>query len=589
MDANMFLCTRVRSVVGFVARATNRLAVYFALVLLPPIILSVQLFLAPSSALFSQLSYASLALGSIGVLGLFFRYRQIQHEMLAALKDCANQQEQLRSILETAADAILTWDESGRIHSINPAGSKLFGYTANEALDLLVKNLLRDPNARNELAAVKTNEQRMLGVQRNFVGVRKDGSTFSIAVALSKFRRNEEGLFVAIVHDLTALESARKAAEAADRAKTVFLTSMSHELLTPLHGLLGMVCVLRGNPSLAEASRCLDSISHSADRLLALVRQVADYSQLSTENVKLAHKPFSLLESLGPLIAEFKPLAQSRGLTFCQELPQNPSVICDGDRERLQEVLRHLLQNAIQFTKRGSVTLRVRCSQTNVQFEIRDTGSGIEPERLHRIFTPFEQGGAGSSRRDGSIGLGLSIASRLVELMGGQLLVTSEPGAGSCFSFRLPLRQTQKPISSPDSTRRQPPNKSTRVLLLLQGQESRQEFARQIESCGYQVGLAQDLRGAQEVYLEACVQGEPFSVILVDASLLQEDPALWMARLDRSTLAPCPFVLLQSDSAPNLWANSSRVSKVASRLMLPAQLRDLLDSCHSSSDRNGVL
>jgi len=238
------------------------------------------------------------------------------------------------------------------------------------------------------------------------------------------------------------------AADAANRAKTSFLAMMSHEIRTPMNGVLGVADLLRDKLTDPEQKRLLDVLASSGESLLRIINDILDFSKIEAEKLELRPGAFEL----GSLLAEIHALlamqASGKDIRFVVDAePALPRTVM-GDRQRLSQVLLNLGSNAVKFTDRGEVRLVVRRIQNAqsaglIEFGMHDTGIGMGPESLPRLFTPFEQVADGGPNRGGGTGLGLVISQKLVRLMGGEIVVNSEPGKGSTFRFALDLPVTE--------------------------------------------------------------------------------------------------------------------------------------------------
>ncbi len=245
----------------------------------------------------------------------------------------------------------------------------------------------------------------------------------------------------------TELLKARDAAEAASQAKSMFLANMSHEIRTPMNGVLGMTELLLNNSSLNERERRLAGLAHnSAQSLLGVINDILDFSKIEAGHMEVFEEEFELPGLLEECLDLMAGQARKGALTLVNGITGELPHRLRGDPVRLRQVLINLLGNAVKFTRQGEVRLKARAlpappDQWLIEFEVADTGPGIEPEKRDRIFQAFTQADGSSSRSHGGTGLGLTIASQLVELMGGTLDFTTAMGKGTRFNVRVPFKR----------------------------------------------------------------------------------------------------------------------------------------------------
>ncbi|HEX6396329.1 MAG TPA: ATP-binding protein, partial [Steroidobacteraceae bacterium] len=277
------------------------------------------------------------------------------------------------------------------------------------------------------------------------------------AGAVAHHMRRFAAAIVAKMRDARA-QAERNAAEAdaANRAKASFLAMMSHEIRTPMNGVLGVADLLRGKITEPEQKKLLDILTGSGESLLRIINDILDFSKIEAEKLELRPHAFELAGLLAEIEALLSTQARAKQIRFVLDAEQALPAAVTGDRQRLSQVLLNLGNNAVKFTDRGEVRLQVRRLEDaqgaqRLEFAMHDTGIGIGPEALPRLFKPFAQVG-GHHHRGGGTGLGLVISQKLVALMGGKIVVNSEPGLGSSFRFAIDLPVAQVAASPSNLT-----------------------------------------------------------------------------------------------------------------------------------------
>ncbi|MBN8492843.1 MAG: response regulator [Burkholderiales bacterium] len=324
------------------------------------------------------------------------------------------------------------------------------------------------------------------------------------------------------------LAQARDAAEAASRAKTVFLANMSHELRTPMNGVLGMIELARRRMDDAKGLDQLDKAKHSALTLLDVLNDILDYSKIDAGHMALESVPLQIATVVKNVASTLGHSAEEKGLRLSFDIPDELMHLpLQGDPLRLGQILVNLVGNAIKFTPQGQVVLRARSAgdaaeAVQVRFEVSDTGIGIEPEAMTRLFRSFEQADNSMTRKYGGTGLGLAISKQLVRLMGGEIGVASTPGEGSTFWFIVPLLRhaaQAMPASPAASTltarqRLQADHAGTRVLLVEDEPVSQAVALSLMDDAGLTVDLAAD--GTQAL---ALARQTAYALILMDIQM----------------------------------------------------------------------
>ena len=319
------------------------------------------------------------------------------------------------------------------------------------------------------------------------------------------------------------IAEARDAAEQATAAKSAFLANMSHEIRTPLNVIIGLSHLIHRDLDDPMQRGRLDQLLASSEQLLALINDILDLSKIEAQRIVLDNQDFLLDVVVNRVLRMESSLAQEKGIALCADIaPALPGLVVNGDALRLSQVLINLVNNAIKFTDRGTVTLSIEASAGDdsllkLRFAVRDTGMGISPMDQRRLFQAFEQMDNSTTRARGGTGLGLTISQRLVELMGGSIQVASHPGEGSTFHFELamPLGRPGLPGSENESSDLAPFHfQGRRILFAEDHQQSQEILLDMLEGIGCEADVAGD--GIEAV---ACAKARQYDLILMDMQM----------------------------------------------------------------------
>ncbi len=366
-----------------------------------------------------------------------------------------------RNIFNSIQDVYAEIAINGTIMEISPSVFENFGYQREELLGTNMLSYYPDREERNRLLSTLFERRKLHDYEVSFT--HKDGRIVPCAISLEiKDLPDGTQSILGTVRDISkrqeaqqAILTAKNAAETANQAKSDFMSNMSHEIRTPLNGVIGMTSLLLTTDLNEEQLSFTQVIEHSADALLSIVNDILDFTKMEAGNIDLEVMDFDLRVTLEDLVDMIYPRAAEKNLPLNLSIAPDIPAFLRGDPGRLRQILKNLLSNAIKFTSEGEIDLTVSLAnetqhRSELVFEVRDTGIGIEPDQVKRLFCAFSQADGSHTRKYGGTGLGLTIARQLARMMQGNIEVSSQPQAGSTFrliaSFETvtPLKQSDR-------------------------------------------------------------------------------------------------------------------------------------------------
>ena len=410
---------------------------------------------------------------------------------------------------------------------------------------------------------------------------RDDGTTVFMRWTVHPWR-DAHGKVAGVVlaaQSIDVLVRARQAALEGSRLKSEFVANMSHEIRTPMNGVIGMTRLLLDTPLTSEQREYAEVIDQSGRALLEIINDILDFSKIEAGRIDLEHVDFDLRRAVREVLGSFAEAAHAKGLELLCLIRHDVPNALRGDPGRLRQVLTNLVGNAVKFTEKGEVVLRVTLDESGddaalVRFEVRDTGIGIDGELKPRLFQSFVQADGSASRRYGGTGLGLAISKRLVSLMGGSIDVDSRPGRGSTFWFNVRLeRQAEAAPVAPPSARLA----GRRVLVVDDNATNRQILRHQLGYWGLRVTAVESGPRGLALMQQAGASGTGYDLAILDMKMPEMD-GLELARAIKQdqALASVRLVLLTSFGQRGHGAEAAKIG-IAAYLTKPVDEADLYD------------
>jgi two-component system, sensor histidine kinase and response regulator len=500
-----------------------------------------------------------------------------------------------RSIIDSSLDMIIVVDERRRILEFNPAAQHAFGYRSEEVLGRSIDLLYADQRFGEHIYTIARQQGRYV---HEVVNRRKDGMEFDSLLSASVLCDGAGDILgvMSVSRDITdqkravaELRKAKEEAEAANQAKTEFLATMSHEIRTPMNAIIGMADLLWETPLMPEQQEYVGICRRASLSLLTLLNDILDLSKVEAGYVELEQIEFDLREVIDKTSEMMALRAHEKDLELGCSVAPDVAVDFIGDPNRLKQVLLNLIGNAIKFTDKGEVVLRVIQDPDPKQlgalrFMVSDTGIGIPAEKLDGVFERFVQADSSTTRKYGGTGLGLTISKRLVELMGGQLRVESIEGKGSTFSFTAsftPVAHPQPVHSTLDLT-------GVKTLVADDNETNRLILNEALSSWGALITEVSDGESAL-LALQKDHATEPYRLVLLDCRMPDLSGFEVVQKcMEMSTLDGTTVIVLTSDSRSADIAKSYKLG-LGGYLVKPIRRSDLHKAISIAMNRpNGL-
>jgi PAS domain S-box-containing protein len=520
---------------------------------------------------------------AIGVLGMVqdVTDRKEAEQKLEREKDFSE------TLIQSSMDGIFAVDTNLHVKTWNPAIEAMSGLEAHQAIGksaLALHRILQD-NGEAERLRTALAGKAVTSIDQRYRLANKGTRYFSTHYSPLRDASGKILGALGVVRDVTdrktaevELRQAKDAAEAANRSKSRFLANMSHEIRTPMNTVIGMSSILLDRETDQDKKAYLETIRFGAQSLLAIINDILDFSKVDLGQLKFEKRPFDLRECLKRSIALIAVPAASKALDVGYLTDANVPEILVGDATRLRQVLINLIGNAVKFTERGSVFISTSAEKTagglyKVIFQVKDTGIGIEPEKIGRLFKPFQQADESMTRRYGGTGLGLAISKQLVEGMDGHIWVESRPGEGSAFCFSILVAAERADSTHAELGRQRSLLEGKKALVVNQSAATAQVLERCFDQWGMTAHIFESVRGIRSTDLDQA------DLILVENELKGDDIKLLSVLAERKPTIVLRFMDQTNQGLSQIKGDLARHLRFVSKPVNSTDLFLAIEEC----------